>query len=449
VFKKWLRWVLWLVIALMVCVFTLRAVGYLSDEAPISDIQLHPLPQVADEDNAYLLLAFIDDENFSFGEHQTTTQNLWESWNSEIARKLLAQNEEYLSLTEKASNKKAFKSTFPAPHQLPSYSALGFLSRLPLIKARVLIEDKQYQRAAKYLIIGLRFNDLIQHDANATLVAFLVGSTYQSIYLNQIIEFASYEDVPDEAFVSLLTQLRRLDDISEDGFKFVWSGEKRYAESILNDFFDQSIGERFATIGFALTHSEMFGLADVSHLIQNVISVTIPEYAYQRGKIFNHGLQRWALTQRHSEFNCFDKPAYSSEVNNPPSWLTIFKPNGLGEVTFLADDIQVLDVYFNRRCANNFHVNATKLVIAIKRYENANSKNIESLSQLLPDFINQLPVDPFSGKGIVFNSKKRYLYSYGANFNDDGGASSSIYSKDCHRRADCFNNPTVAIDSRE
>jgi len=41
-------------------VFLLRGVGLLTDEAVLSNSAMTPLPKVADEDNAYKLISFID-----------------------------------------------------------------------------------------------------------------------------------------------------------------------------------------------------------------------------------------------------------------------------------------------------------------------------------------------------------------------------------------------------
>ena len=52
----------------------------------------------------------------------------------------------------------------------------------------------------------------------------------------------------------------------------------------------------------------------------------------------------------------------------------------------------------------------------------------EKLDALVPDFIDKLPVDPFSGKDYIYrrDGKGFIVYSIGANGADDGGMRSDV-----------------------
>jgi len=69
------------------------------------------------------------------------------------------------------------------------------------------------------------------------------------------------------------------------------------------------------------------------------------------------------------------------------------------------------------------------------------------LSELVPDHIDRLPVDPFSGKSIKFNSSDRTIYSYGTNFTDDGGDLDSLFGPQRYDGNESLNNPSLSIDT--
>jgi hypothetical protein len=64
-----------------------------------------------------------------------------------------------------------------------------------------------------------------------------------------------------------------------------------------------------------------------------------------------------------------------------------------------------------------------KLAIALRLYRMKNGHYPEALSALAPEFIDKLPVDPFSGKGFIYRREGKgfIVYSAGQNGTDDGG----------------------------
>ena len=61
--------------------------------------------------------------------------------------------------------------------------------------------------------------------------------------------------------------------------------------------------------------------------------------------------------------------------------------------------------------------------VALRLYRLKHGEYPERLSQLVPDFLDKLPVDPFSGKDYVYrkDGKGFIVYSLGENMKDDGG----------------------------
>jgi hypothetical protein len=63
-------------------------------------------------------------------------------------------------------------------------------------------------------------------------------------------------------------------------------------------------------------------------------------------------------------------------------------------------------------------------VIALKRFELKHAQYPENLSQLIPDFMAAVPIDPMSGDPLHYRRQSDdafLLYSVGENGVDDGG----------------------------
>ncbi len=73
--------------------------------------------------------------------------------------------------------------------------------------------------------------------------------------------------------------------------------------------------------------------------------------------------------------------------------------------------------------AAEFRGRAAAVVTAAAKYHAVNGRWPEKLSMLMPEFIAQLPADPFTGGEVHYIAGKEgvRVYSFGANGRDDGG----------------------------
>ena len=66
-------------------------------------------------------------------------------------------------------------------------------------------------------------------------------------------------------------------------------------------------------------------------------------------------------------------------------------------------------------------VEATKLIISCKRFELKHGSLPQNLKQLVPEFIKEVPRDPFDHKPFRYNAEKKLIYSVGPNLIDSKG----------------------------
>lgn len=67
----------------------------------------------------------------------------------------------------------------------------------------------------------------------------------------------------------------------------------------------------------------------------------------------------------------------------------------------------------------------TKAGLACRIYRNRNGKFPEKLEALVPEILDEVPIDPFTGKPLIYKveNSELIIYSFGSNEKDDGGRS--------------------------
>ncbi len=68
------------------------------------------------------------------------------------------------------------------------------------------------------------------------------------------------------------------------------------------------------------------------------------------------------------------------------------------------------------------HIQAARLLFALRAFEEAKGALPASLPELVPDFIDAVPPDPFDGKPIRYSPEKRIIWSVGQDREDRGGS---------------------------
>jgi hypothetical protein len=80
----------------------------------------------------------------------------------------------------------------------------------------------------------------------------------------------------------------------------------------------------------------------------------------------------------------------------------------------------------NTSCSSMSKLLITKTLLALKAYRQDNGRLPDSLDALVPDYLPEIPKDPFSGEALKYSLEKKIIYSIGQtgaedNLIDDGG----------------------------
>lgn len=77
---------------------------------------------------------------------------------------------------------------------------------------------------------------------------------------------------------------------------------------------------------------------------------------------------------------------------------------------------------FDKKCLEDFSVIGTQILIAMKAYQTETGKIPNSLTELVPKYLSEIPRDPFDGKLIKYSPNKKIIYSVGKDLKDSGGS---------------------------
>ena len=101
---------------------------------------------------------------------------------------------------------------------------------------------------------------------------------------------------------------------------------------------------------------------------------------------------------------------------------------------------------YDRRITTDLYLTRARLMLALKAYHTDHKALPPTLDDLVPQYIDKVPIDPYDKKPIKYSAQKRIFYSVGKDAVDSGGLGPE-FLKGSHRRKTEFpNEPTFEID---
>ncbi|MGB9877802.1 MAG: hypothetical protein ACPLPS_08555, partial [bacterium] len=69
-----------------------------------------------------------------------------------------------------------------------------------------------------------------------------------------------------------------------------------------------------------------------------------------------------------------------------------------------------------------FSLEATATLLALRAYKKDKGHLPDNLSELVPEYLPEIPIDPFDGKPLRYSKEKRIIYCVGKDLIDSGGS---------------------------
>jgi len=102
-------------------------------------------------------------------------------------------------------------------------------------------------------------------------------------------------------------------------------------------------------------------------------------------------------------------------------WAHHLSGNGLGCEFVQSYTGAVIGVIVNRYRASRANLALLRTSVALERFRFVHGDWPDGLGELVPDYLDEVPLDPLDGAPIRFDPKRTILYSIGRNLIDDGG----------------------------
>jgi hypothetical protein len=99
----------------------------------------------------------------------------------------------------------------------------------------------------------------------------------------------------------------------------------------------------------------------------------------------------------------------------------LFSGNLLGR-RFLRGTVPGMKTLAQHKCQENVAVAATRILLALKAYKLEKGKLPATLAELVPDYLDSVPLDDYDGQPMRYNAAKKVVYSVGKDLKDDGGS---------------------------
>jgi len=119
---------------------------------------------------------------------------------------------------------------------------------------------------------------------------------------------------------------------------------------------------------------------------------------------------------------CNEKQSPEVESLIPTSKIKmIFTENLMGKILFETMAVDLEGVR-SRKCLGDFSIDGTRILLALKAYYIGAGDIPNKLNELIPDYVSEIPNDPFSREPIKYSKEKRIFYSVGEDLKDSGGS---------------------------
>jgi len=394
--------------ALAVCLVVVAVFSSLARRpkpAAFDDSDLIPMrTEVPVESNAFWTLLQATNELYSPGLLESRLRDLSNNtnWDDALAAEVLEKNHACLDLFDKS-----FQQPFllvPEPktfdEEYPYLSSWRDLSRVESIQAIALFrahnEKEAFDSALKIIKFGQR-----AENSGGPIIHYLVGSGIKTAGLQRIQQITAQTTLPEADLMGLIRELDQLGP-NREGFANALKVEYQMDCALLDNY---AAGK--------ITTTNSGEQTTISIGIKPFFSATKTKMEFAKSA----RVIRDNLSKPFGEIPWSDLPVVET---NRSILNRLINGNAIGDMLFELLEPS-LKSFSKRKSREDVSVTATQLLLALKIYKVRHDQLPESLSELVPEFFTQVPLDDFDGKPFRYLPGKKLIYSVGPDLKDSGG----------------------------
>ena len=405
--KRWLRAVVVLLAEIGVLAAVVWAVS--RDAAPPDETEfVATRPDVAPEDNAFTY--FLEATNHLV----EATNRQWlvdfrmgKTPPSDELRELVAQNAECLALLKRGTECAICLTPpvetieTPVPYASPWLYMMGILEA----RARLARLDGRFTEAADDLAVGMRFGDLVQKNASS-LITYLVGVAIFSSSAESAMEMARDPSAPAEALARLAAELETMGRF-DGGLIEALKAEHRTAINVVDGLGAKRDQRTMAaTLGFKTSRWAAWFLNT--------------PYCFKP----NRTKREMAADHRHwigNSSRIYAEMDRDGSDPEEPGRFALLLPNVIGKYLFTIL-MPSWEKLLETKCRTEGILAGAKLTVACNRFARDKGRWPETLAELVPEYLGEVPRDPFDGAPFRYSAEKELAWAVGTNLTDEGGS---------------------------
>jgi hypothetical protein len=452
---KWLKRIGLSLLIIIVLLAVWIHIGSIDQESFDDRGLLSEIKPVPDTQNGFLIISYLDSEDFEFKDidEDFTIRKLasGEAWNLAVAEKLVVANQSVLDNIRKANQRPAFATpdVHGDPIKIPIYGKIFDATRLLVIESRLAVQEMDFDKAIASAGEALMFSSRIKSDESGYLISFMIGNAMEGIVIGWIHEMISGHQLSSQQYQETMLLLKKIPDYRHDNFENVFASEFRFGKDLMENVTRQSISERFESFRGMRDVADDNEKTSIGELAYMFLTSMLPEFYVHQNRIMSKSAVSMAEMASLAREYCNHIPIPvndpgNAEYGNYFTWNDLITPNAQGIIWHQESELYA--TYFARRCLSHVYLDAVKTAVAIKAYEKQHAGVLpEKLDALVPNYLENLPIDYFDGETLRYSPEKQWLYSVGADYKDDGGSADGFYQGRCKEEEACYNNPTIPL----
>lgn len=389
---------------------------FTKDIGPIDDSDLRlSAEKVNDEDNAYFDLIKISDVIYasegSDAEVLKMVNN--KTWNQALADEIVSKNKEAFELFSNAAKKPKYQNPSAVKPEnikydmaLPPLNEWRKLSNYSVIKALDLSKKGRSGEAIEEALNSAYIGQKIQ-ESQVLTIEYLIAIVLKENGLETVQEIVKTSDLPND---ELMDYSKKIDIFynNEKGMISVIKGEYQAQAGIVDSFTKKEMDKTVSLVGEKEVDKYSLLLKNSYYFRPNKTRLMFADYA--RAEIEN--IDKF----------CKDIKKDNIQRRSSDSLITSYiTENVIGNMFY---DITVIGLsgINAKKCNDDSLVSVTKALIAIRAYRNDNGDYPDSLDNLVPRYLESLPLDYFDGQPLKYSKEKKIIYFIGKNLADNGGS---------------------------
>lgn len=289
-------------------------------------------------------------------------------------------------------------------------SKLRMCARLLAVKSILEAENGQIEKGLNSCITGMKLSQSLSNQP--VLINQLVRMAMNSLLLRSLEEILNKGDFDNRLYEELIKEMKRERESHLISFGLKGEGVlgglwiyNRIKKGPIKDTSEKDTFELFSIFGM----DKITGLEEMNKLIKEYLPFAEKDIVFHLQTILKLiSLTKEPYWQVKDELKEIEK-----------SIVTLPKENYLLSEMLLP----ALVPAYTKEARSDALLGAAEIGIANRIYRQKYGKFADSLTQLTPEILSTLPLDPFNGKDYIYRKTEKgfIVYSVGEDLKDDGG----------------------------